>query len=342
MRDAKEAGEASGLDYYVNQATNGKFFLSGEPKQPEKPPTAYPAPTVQTGPVNEQLYQDALTKWMQNPGGPAPNYLDFLEEQTGQRFPGSKPMVTESLNQTTNPDTGHILTWDVVRGGWTDTYRIDPNWKEKIPTPPTPTPGPAPEYTDWDTAQKALAQLLQFYGEGYYLDPVPGGWNISGSPKGKQPISPYEQEDLDLQRARDEWTRNYQQQQLDAQKKAQLASMAANPVSWLEYSIAAGKTPVVQPSMLPLYPQDYVGVGGTPITAGQNLPGWDINAPEMSQLPALTNPSIQYWARMGPTAQDYYRGYEKMRTGTLPEETSYRIKASAPPSGWNQPLQWQR
>ena len=80
--------------------------------------------------------------------------------------------------------------------------------------------------------------------------------------------------------------------------------------------------------MLPLMPQEYAGVA-----AGSTLPGWQAESPTMAQLPTLTQPSAQYAARMGPTAQQQYFGYQKARTGATPEETEWRLWSMAPPSG---------
>lgn len=118
------------------------------------------------------------------------------------------------------------------------------------------------------------------------------------------------------------------QQELDLQQQNYLAGLAANPTSWLEYAAASNQPPVIQPWMMPLMPQDY-GI----MSAGETIPGW---SPEsMSGMPELMNPSAQYMARIGPTAQQQYLGYERARTGATPEETSWRLWAMAPPSGRN-------
>ena len=53
----------------------------------------------------------------------------------------------------------------------------------------------------------------------------------------------------------------------------------------------------------------------------------------LRSLPALTTPSAQYQARMGPTATQQYGGYERARTGAPLEETQWRLWAGAPPTG---------
>lgn len=121
-----------------------------------------------------------------------------------------------------------------------------------------------------------------------------------------------------------------QQQQLAQTEKQRLAQMATQPVSWLQYHQEQGTQPVIQPWMIPLG-QEFQGLG-----AGAPLPGWQgLSTQEnsLSQLSPLLNPSAQYWARMGPTAQQQFLGYRQARTGALPEETQTRLRASAPPSG---------
>jgi hypothetical protein len=59
-------------------------------------------------------------------------------------------------------------------------------------------------------------------------------------------------------------------------------------------------------------------------------------------LPNLLRPSAQYNARMGPTAQQQYLGYEQARTGAIPEETQFRMWSMAPPSGSPVSLNYRR
>jgi len=142
--------------------------------------------------------------------------------------------------------------------------------------------------------------------------------------------------ELDLERRRLEaeianqnaqlaWSKEQWGQQQAQEQKNYLANLAAEPHSWLEYAAAAGQAPVIQPWMLPLMPQDYGA------TAGATIPGW--NPTNMTGIPELTNPSTQYQARMGPTAQQQYYGYEQARTGSTPEEAQWRLWSMAPPGG---------
>jgi len=55
----------------------------------------------------------------------------------------------------------------------------------------------------------------------------------------------------------------------------------------------------------------------------------------LSGMPAMTWPSRQYQARMGPSALQQYYGYEQARTGAIPEETQWRLWSRAAPGGGN-------
>ena len=142
-------------------------------------------------------------------------------------------------------------------------------------------------------------------------------------------MSDFERESL----AADE---RWRTQQIEAEKRTRLAQLTANPATWFEAAQLEGKIPGVFAWQVPLMPQEYFNIG-----VGEKMPGYK-NLPEQSQLPALTKPSIQYLARMGPTARQQYYGYQRAATGAPIEETLDRIRAQAPPSGWNQPLQWNR
>jgi hypothetical protein len=68
-------------------------------------------------------------------------------------------------------------------------------------------------------------------------------------------------------------------------------------------------------------------------TTGTNAIG--VNDPyyPYGNLPQMDMPSLQYWARMGPTAQEQLMGYMQATTGITPEEYSFRLQSMAPPSG---------
>ncbi len=134
---------------------------------------------------------------------------------------------------------------------------------------------------------------------------------------------------------------DYQQQQdaarLAAEKEARLANLRANPASWLEYSLLSKQTPVVQPWMKPLMPQQYEGV-----KAGQALPGWAGLNQGSANLPELTTPSTQYFSRIGPTSQQQWGGYQQMQSGAPVEESLFRLKSQSAPGGRNPGLNWLR
>lgn len=120
----------------------------------------------------------------------------------------------------------------------------------------------------------------------------------------------------------------YQQQQaadLEAQKQQRLATLAAQPKSWLEYAALANQQPIIQPWMLPLMPRQYSN-----LQAGQPIPGWA--ADNMQGMPDLSRPSAQYMARLSPTAQAQYYGYQQADTGAT-DESMYWLNQSTAPAG---------
>jgi hypothetical protein len=197
-------------------------------------------------------------------------------------------------------------------------------------------------------------------------------------PAGNAPETntPYQQAQLDYQKQQadlaqqrwgteqSQWNANFNQQQLQrsqdyalnqqqfawqqqqatdtakAQKQARLASLAAEPINWLQYSAEIGATPAVQPWQLPLMSEQYAGT-----VAGAALPGWQSMEQQgdkftMANLPALTNPSMQYWSRMTPSSQQQYYGYEQARTGAKPEDIAWQQYKTSAPSGQNAGLRW--
>ena len=157
------------------------------------------------------------------------------------------------------------------------------------------------------------------YPPNWGVDPKTQDWAFAPPP------SQYQAGQLGLQ---EQQLRLQQQMAIWQQQQARqeaLAKLAAQPRSWLEYHALAGTTPTVQPWMAPLMPQEY-GLG-----VGQPIPG--ITPEGMGGMPALTRPSRQYQARMGPTAMGQYEGYRQARTGLTPEETQWRMWATAPPGG---------
>ena len=186
----------------------------------------------------------------------------------------------------------------------------------------------APEYTYITPYQQALldAQTAKAAAD---------KWRFEEQQKAEQQqqadLAAYRQQQMMIEQQRMAQEQAQYQAQLAAEEKARLAQLAAQPISWLQYAAQSGQPPVIQPWMMPLMPQDY-GIE----SAGSPIPGW---TPESGQaMPQLTNPSTQYQARMGPTAQKQYLGYEQAKTGATPEETQWRLWQRTPPSGANRGL----
>lgn len=138
----------------------------------------------------------------------------------------------------------------------------------------------------------------------------------------------YQQNQLALEQQRLAQEQAQYQAQLEAEKQQRLAQLAAQPKSWLEYASLNNQVPVIQPWMMPLMPQEY-GIN----SVGTQIPGY--NAQNMGGMPQLITPSAQLMARMGPTAQQQYYGYQQAQQGATPEESQYRLWSMAPPSGQN-------
>uniref|UniRef100_A0A6M3J902 Uncharacterized protein n=1 Tax=viral metagenome TaxID=1070528 RepID=A0A6M3J902_9ZZZZ len=166
-------------------------------------------------------------------------------------------------------------------------------------------------------------------------------WNPLTSPKQDKGMSDYERENLARQQQQFEQQMGWQQQQAQMQQQEQerqyKAQLAGNPMSWLQYAAYTKEQPAIQPWMVPLMGQEYAGT-----VAGAPIPGWSEGAPKMDELPGLTNPSAQYFSRMGPTAQSQWMGYQQARVGQTPEESQFRQRAGAAPSGSYGGLRWSR
>jgi len=147
----------------------------------------------------------------------------------------------------------------------------------------------------------------------------------------------YQQQQFGLQQQQFGWQQEQAREAAATQQQNYLAQLASQPISWLQHAGASGEQPVVQPWMIPLMGQQYAGtVAGAPLPGFQQ--GQEGATPSMSQLPQLTTPSQQYWARSTPTAQQQYLGYEQARTGARPEDVLWRLGQAAPPSGMNPQL----
>jgi hypothetical protein len=146
------------------------------------------------------------------------------------------------------------------------------------------------------------------------------------------------------------WDKEQARLELEAEKQRQLAQLAAQPKSWLEYAALAGQSPVVQQWMKPLMPQQYAD-----LEVGAPIPGWNATqntaqsggslSPDwnMMGMPDLSRPSAQYLARIGPTAKEQYLGYMQADTGAPFGEQDYRLWSTAPPGSQTyKPLSYQR
>jgi len=152
----------------------------------------------------------------------------------------------------------------------------------------------------------------------------------------------YEQQ-MAMQQMMIDWYRQQAEMQAQAQREATYAQLLTQPMSWLDPrlynpSYGGGGTPSVQPWMLPLGMSDYASLG-------ESLPGYQQQGgggTPMGSLPQLTTPSMQYFARMGDTAQQQWLGYEQARTGSRPEESMFRLQSRAAPTGTSPQLRWAR
>jgi hypothetical protein len=142
----------------------------------------------------------------------------------------------------------------------------------------------------------------------------------------------YQQQQLQYQQQQLAWQQQQAAAQLAAEKEQRLATLSAQPKSWLEYASLANQPPVVQPWMLPLMPQDYQNT--QPV--GAAISGWTPG--NMKGMPDLITPSAQYMARMGPTAQQQYYGYQQADQGMTSDETDFRFWNLAPTGGKNKGL----
>jgi len=219
------------------------------------------------------------------------------------------------------------------RGGYDYEVRLDPMTGESFyvligPTEEDELPEMPPGM--FATYEEAVAAAPENYVPTQTAD---GWWMLTY----KEPDT-YKQDQQDLQQQMINWYREQQGAELEAQKQERLAYLRANPASWLEYASLAGETPAIQPWMLPLMPQEY-----SSLQAEEAIPNWksDLTTP-LSDMPEMTNPSMQYYARMNPSSQQQFQGYKQARTGQTPEDTTWRLWSNAPPSGQNAGLTYTR
>jgi len=248
-------------------------------------------------PVQPLTYEEALAKQKQL--GPD-YYIDYDEASGGytvQRKPfGLGPQEPTTYPKPMGPEPtdpyGRKAWWNVRLSGWDypPDWGVDPAALEAGYAPPGAEPQWRPG--ELDLQQQQMAQQAQ------------------------------------QQQQMIEWYREQQQAALGLQQQQMLASLRAQPASWLEYASLAGETPAIQPWMLPLMPQEYAS-----LQAGAPLPGWQAGGESLAGLPELTRPSAQYLARMSPSAREQYAGYRQARTGMTPADIGWRQWTAAPPTG---------
>jgi len=122
-------------------------------------------------------------------------------------------------------------------------------------------------------------------------------------------------------------------QQPQGQSQGQTQGMAQP--TWMNSGNPQGN-PQAPPNQ---YGQVVWGGGHSSVIGGQGGKG-GTGAFNPKNMPGLTTPSMQYWSRVGPTAQQEYLGYEQARTGAKPEETQWRLWQTAPPAGPALPVRY--
>lgn len=223
----------------------------------------------------------------------------FTAEQAMEEFfaPEELAGYAQPAGEAPTDPYGRTATWDTDNAEW----HYPPDWGED------PVTQQAGYLSPYQQQELALAQQK-------------AEWQRAQDEWQRQEAA----RQAELQRERDLWMQEQEKARLEAERQARLAQLRANPASWLEYASFAGETPVIQPWMLPLMPKGYA--------IGQELPGW---TPEdsLSGLLELTMPSSQYMSRLTPSAREQYYGYQKARTGAMPEDIQWRFWSQAPPSG---------
>ena len=136
------------------------------------------------------------------------------------------------------------------------------------------------------------------------------------------------------QREMIDWYREQATMEQQEGERRYMAQLAAQPRSWLQSAAYTGQTPVMQPWMQPLMPQEYG------YELGKDIPGW--TQASAAGIPELTRPSAQLWSRMTPSAQEQYGGYKQARTGATPSDIDWRRQSTSAPGGGRTQLSWLR
>ncbi len=225
--------------------------------------------------------------------------------------------------QTYTTKSGQVMAWDSNQGGYIQTG-YDASKDTTIPKETPPVKWSPPPTDEGTTYQDAYGNTYQI---GY--DPLPDGtWDRNDKLIAtKQPEEKANIVSADTQ-AMIDWYQRQQTQQLEADKQARLAQLAANPASWLEYAATSGQPPTVQPWMLPLGYEDYGFNIGAP------LPGAEGGS--YSGLPSLKTPSAQYMARLSPSARAQYYAYLQARSGQTPSDVQSYLWSMSPSGGTRQ------
>ena len=243
------------------------------------------------------------------------------------------------------------VKWKTVsEGGWDYQVGLDREGNEVSREPLGRTELPAgeaeapPQISEFEERKLGLQeQALQpqapqtfpqfgqdpFGGQGQF-NPYTGQWT---QPPGW--ISPFQQQQLEQQQQQFGLQQQQMQFQQEETERRERARLYASPLSWLEAEKYAGKEAVIQPWMKPLMAQQYPS-----LQAGQAIPGFTEQGG--TAMPELSTPGSQLWARMGPTAQQQYLGYQQAQQGIRPEEQMFRLGAQAAPGGGGAGLRWMR
>jgi hypothetical protein len=259
--------------------------------------------------------------WLQR-GKPQPTYTEIKAKGTA-----TEAETLTNLEPKTKIING--VTYYSGDGGYT--WQPIPASYNQQANQPTVYPN---TYGGGDTVYKSDGYEYRYNQYSGYYDLPTGNYDPSKdrSLQQSQQITPYQQQGLQLQQQElSQQEAYYKWQQEEAQKQYE-SELASNPMSWLQYATYTGKTPVVQPWMMPLSAPDY----GWQV--GEQIPGW--SAKDMTGMNELYRPSAQLWSRMGPTAQAQYYGYQQANLGSSPAETEFRRKSTSAPGGSFTPLRW--
>ena len=210
---------------------------------------------------------------------------------------------------------------------------------EALPVPPMPTEDPG-EGRFWDLAKDAFGNWTWVPEErkGFFDEPRDQGYDFLRKQELEERQRQFneseknrredERRKLEFQRDKFQWEQEQATARLELEQKNALAQLRANPASWLEYAVAAGEQPVVQPWMQGLLTKQDRG-----LQVGQNIPGFNPEGGDLSSLPELLNPSAQYLSRLAPSQRSQFAGYRQARTGQTPADVDFFLGNLAPPGG---------